>query len=201
MRVAVLALAAAVVAAAVALAASDRGPEDRATGDGRALRGPSPGDAARRRELVRRSQALVSVSPAALGYRLVLAPPRPGVRADTDRRLRTIRLYVGADEPAHRVAHDLAHELGHAYDDRHMTRALRRRFLARRGVTGAPWWPRGRFSDYTSGAGDFAEVFALCHSASPEFRSRLAARPPDPCALLPREARRIPDRDAPNLEG
>ena len=48
---------------------------------------------------------------------------------------------------------------------------------------------RGRASDYRSGAGDFAEVFALCHSVSPVFRSRLAPRPQDPCAVLPKSAR------------
>ncbi len=40
--------------------------------------------------------------------------------------------------------------------------------------------------------GDFAEVFAACHAASPEFRSRLAAPPDDPCGMLPRDAQAVP---------
>jgi hypothetical protein len=92
---------------------------------------------------------------------------------------------------AHRVAHDVAHEVGHAYDVSRMTARERRRYLRRRGVPRAPWWP-GAGSDDASGAGDFAEVFALCHAASPDFRSRLAPRPASPCSLLPRGARRPP---------
>jgi hypothetical protein len=145
--------------------------------------------AAGRAALVRRAQALVSVTPAQLGYRLVVAGARPGVRAQTDRATRTITLYVAPHAVAHRLAHDLAHELGHAYDDRHMTPSLRQAYLRRRGVPQARWFPGGQLSDYATGAGDFAEVFALCHAASPEFRSVLAPRPAEPCALLPAGAR------------
>jgi hypothetical protein len=90
----------------------------------------------------------------------------------------------------HRTAHDLAHEIGHAFDAVHMTPAARRAYLARRGVPHAAWWPRDRHGDYSVGAGDFAEVYALCHAASPDFRSRLAPRPVDACAILPAEAAR-----------
>jgi hypothetical protein len=142
-------------------------------------------------DVVRRAQALLRVTPAQLGSRLVVTGPRRGVRAQTDRATRTIALYVAPGAVPHRVAHDLAHELGHAYDDRRMSDAQRRAYLLRRGVPRARWFPGGRFSDYGTGAGDFAEVFALCHAASPEFRSRLAPRPREPCALLPRGAREI----------
>jgi hypothetical protein len=149
------------------------------------------GDGTRRSDIVRRARALVDVTPAQVGYRLVVTGPRPGLRAQTDRSTRTITLFVAPHAVAHRLAHDLAHELGHAYDDRYLTPQQRRAYLRRRGVPDARWFPGGRFSDYASGAGDFAEVFALCHAASPEFRSRLAARPAEPCALLPRRAREL----------
>jgi hypothetical protein len=156
---------------------------------------PPPGiDAGRRRAMTAEALDLVSGRPADLGYRLVVRPPRPGVRAVTDRRSRTITVFVGDNEVPHMLAHDLAHELGHAFDDRRMTDRLRSAYLRRRGRPGAQWWPQGRFSDYAFGAGDFAEVFALCHAASPEFRSRLAPRPKDPCALLPASARRLGER-------
>jgi len=148
-----------------------------------------PTEQAAARAVVRRAQALVDVRPAALGYRLRVTGPRSGVLAETDTGTRTITLRVGAVAVPHLVAHDLAHELGHAFDERHLTAAARAAYLRARGATAAPWWPANGAADYRTGAGDFAEVFALCHAASPEFRSRLAARPRDPCAALPAAAR------------
>jgi hypothetical protein len=150
---------------------------------------PAPLSAAAARALAERAQALVDVRPARYGYRLVVAGPRAGVRAETDRVRRTITLYVGAGQPAHRVAHDLAHEIGHAYDARRMTPAARSAWLRARGAPGRPWSPGPGVPDYASGAGDFAEVFARCHAASPEFRSRLGPAPRDACARLPAGAR------------
>ncbi|HUR84869.1 MAG TPA: hypothetical protein VMY78_05950 [Solirubrobacteraceae bacterium] len=140
--------------------------------------------------LARRAQALVDVAPSDLGYRLVVAGPRgDGVRGATDTKLRTITLYVLPGDGAHRVAHDLAHEIGHAYDDRRLTEDEREDWLRVRGAPRARWFPGGPASDYDTGAGDFAEVFARCHAASPEFRSRLGPRPADACSLLPAGAR------------
>ena len=70
-----------------------------------------------------------------------------------------------------------------------MTKADRAAYLRRRGVPGAAWWPSAESADYAVGAGDFAETFALCHAGGPEFRSRLAAQPADPCGMLPADAR------------
>lgn len=142
-----------------------------------------------RRSAADRALTLVAGRPSDLGYRLVLAPSAPGVRAITDRHRRTITLFVRRGEVPHLLAHDLAHELGHAYDDRAMNDAERRAYLLRRGVPDATWWPGKQLSDYASGAGDFAEVYALCHAASPEFRSTLAPRPASPCSVLPPGAR------------
>jgi hypothetical protein len=139
--------------------------------------------------VVRRTQALVDVSPAALGYRLRVTGPRSGVLAETDTGTRTITLRVGPAAVPHLVAHDLAHELGHAFDERHLSTAARAAYLRARGAAGASWWPANDAADYRTGAGDFAEVFALCHAASPEFRSRVAPRPSDACAALPPAAR------------
>ena len=151
---------------------------------------PETSPAARRADL-RRAKPLVDVSAAALGYRIVLAPRRnPLLRALTDTGAHTITLYLAQGDAAHRTAHDLAHEIGHAWDAEHMTPATRRAYLQRRGVPNAQWWPSNKRSDYDVGAGDFAEVFALCHAASPDFRSRLAPRPADPCTILPAEAAR-----------
>jgi hypothetical protein len=136
----------------------------------------------------RRALRLVSYPWRTLGYRIVFAPARPGLRGETIRATHTIAIFVRPSDVPHRIAHDIAHELGHAYDDRHMTPALRRAYLGRRGVPRARWWP-WQATDYGAGAGDFAEVFALCHAASPEFRSTLAPLPADACGALPPGAR------------
>jgi len=70
-----------------------------------------------------------------------------------------------------------------------MSAGQRAAYLRARGVPGAAWAPDAGASDYRSGAGDFAEVFALCQAASSVYRSRLAPRPQDPCAVLPKSAR------------
>ena len=142
------------------------------------------------RGLAARARELVDVDPAALGYRLRLAAASGDLRARTDADARTITLFLRPRDAAHRVAHDLAHEVGHAYDLESMSDAARVEYLRGRGAADTPWWPGGRRSDLEVGAGDFAEVFALCHAASPEFRSRVAPRPDDACASLPQGARR-----------
>jgi hypothetical protein len=139
--------------------------------------------------VVARARRLVTLTPAELGYSLRVAGPVPGMRGQTDTAARTITLFVSPNDTPNVVAHDLGHELGHAFDARMLTAAQRAAYLRARGVPNAPWFPGARASDYRSGAGDFAEVFALCHAASPVYRSRLADRPQDPCAALPKQAR------------
>jgi hypothetical protein len=145
-------------------------------------------DPAAQRAALRRAMALLGYR-GRLGYRIVLAPPRPAVRAETNTGTRTITVFLDPMDAPHKVAHDIAHELGHAWDARHLDDAGRRAYLERRGADHAAWWPRTVGADYATGAGDFAEVFARCHAASPEFRSRLAPPPADACAALPPGAR------------
>ncbi len=164
-----------------------------AAGCGSAATPAPPFDRAASQSRLQAARALLDVDEHGLGYRVAVAAPRRGVEASTDGGRRRITLFVGAHQAPHLLAHDLAHELGHAVDLERLSAADRRTFLARRGRRGHAWWPAGR-ADYASGAGDFAEVFALCHAASPVFRSRLAPRPRDPCALLPPAARAVPSR-------
>jgi hypothetical protein len=181
----------ALLVAAVLLAGQDPAPRTVGAGAAGSNRLTAPADPARARALVRRAEALVG-EPRRFGYRVRVRPARADTRAELDPVRRTLTLYVDPRDAAHRVAHDFAHELGHAYDDRRMDPAARRAYLARRGAAGARWWPSPAAADYKVGAGDFAEVYALCHAASPEFRSRLAPRPADPCAVLPAGARGRP---------
>ena len=155
---------------------------------------PAAEDPAAARATLRAAERLVRVDPHRLGVRVVVARPRPGLAARYDRKRRTVTIFAAPGAAAHRVAHDLAHELAHAIDVEHLSAADRRAYLARRGAGGGAWWPGAEASDYAVGSGDFAEVFALCHAASPVFRSRLAPRPAEPCAVLGAVASRIAAR-------
>jgi hypothetical protein len=62
----------------------------------------------------RRALGLVNYRWRRLGYRLVFAPGRVGIRAKTDIARRTITIYVRTTDTPQRIAHDIAHELGHA---------------------------------------------------------------------------------------
>ena len=154
----------------------------------------SAGDAVAARAVVARAQRLVSVTPAQLGYTLRVAGPLPGIRGRTDTAERTITLFVSPNDTPSVVAHDLGHELGHAFDARYLTPAQRAAYLRSRRAAAAPWSPGPRASDYRSGAGDFAEVFALCHAAGTIYRSRLAQRPADACSILTEQARAVTPR-------
>jgi hypothetical protein len=182
----VLALAAALASLAAGCGAGpgDGAPSGEARGASlRAL------TAAQQRALAARVEQLVPrASAEALGYELRWGAPRPGIRAQADTERKLVWLYARAGDTPHRVAHDLAHELGHAYDHQRMSEASRREYLVRRGRPEAAWWPEDGRDPYAFAAEDFAEVFALCHAASPEFRSRLAPRPGAPCDLLPAPA-------------
>jgi hypothetical protein len=149
----------------------------------------SASDAVAAHAVVDRARRLTTLTPAQLGYTLRVAGPVPGLRGQTDNAAHTITLFVSPNDAPNLVAHDLAHEIGHAFDAERLTAAQRAAYLRSRGAAGAPWFPGSQASDYRSGAGDFAEVFALCHAASPVFRSSLATRPADPCRALPKEAR------------
>jgi hypothetical protein len=185
-RAGLLATAAALGVAASAFVFSALWPSDSAAPQPTPL---EPRDAAAARAVVARAQRLISVTPAQLGYTLRVAGPVAGLRGQTDNATRTITLFVAPHDAPHVVAHDLGHELGHAFDATRLTAAQRAGYLRARGFPNAPWLPGRKASDYRSGAGDFAEVFALCHAASPLYRSRLAARPEDPCGVLPNQAR------------
>ena len=153
---------------------------------------PDPASPARSaRALLARAMPLVHLDPRSVGATVRVAPPRRGLRAEFDPKSRVVTLFADPRDPSHLLAHDIAHELGHAFDTASMTRAQRDRYLRRRGQPGTRWWAEPGTADYAVGAGDFAEVFSSCFSASPEFRGRLGPRPPYPCELLPAAARRL----------
>lgn len=113
-----------------------------------------------------------------IGFRVSFEPGRAGLLGETAIGARQIRLYVRPDESVGQITRVLAHEEGHALDLVAMTSRTRARWLALRGASGTSWWPSQGSSDFTSGTGDFAEVFARW-AIGPDmrFRSEVAPEP------------------------
>jgi hypothetical protein len=97
----------------------------------------------------------------------------------TERRTRTVTIWVRPHESDALLRHVIAHEIGHALDLGSMTSTDRQRYLSLRGRSGSSWFPASSrtTSDFASAAEDFAEVFALWRLGNRDFRSRFAPRP------------------------
>jgi len=89
-----------------------------------------------------------------------------------------IEIYVRPDQSPRLLAHVVAHELGHAVDVSLNDGPDRRRWEEQRGLGSDPWWPGSGATDFSTGAGDFAESFAAWQVGERDFRSNLAG-PPD----------------------
>lgn len=114
------------------------------------------------------------------GYEIAFLPARRGYRGLTDVVTRRIELYVRPTDSLQQLAFTLAHEIGHAVDVRFSSTMRHRTWLELRGLDpDTPWWPCSRCSDYSSPAGDFAEVFASWLLGPVDYRSALAPPPSD----------------------
>lgn len=98
-----------------------------------------------------------------------------GLTMVTEKR---IEIYVRAEQSEGLLAHVIAHEIGHAVDVALNDGPDRRRWQEARGVQSSPWWPGDGTTDFSTGAGDFAESFAAWQVGTESFRSKLAG-PPD----------------------
>jgi hypothetical protein len=109
------------------------------------------------------------------GWRVVFLPARRGYLGMTYRPERRIEIYVRLDRPSKAIAHDVAHELGHAMDVTYLDAARRGRFLELRDLASdTAWWACNSCTDLDTGAGDFAETFALWAAPRYKFYSTLA---------------------------
>jgi len=96
-----------------------------------------------------------------LGYRIVFMGPEPGLWGRTSQRsLSTIEIYVRPDESVDMLAHVIAHEIGHAADLVYGNDQRRSLWLELRGISSRPWFTCSMCQDFTTPAGDFAEIFA-----------------------------------------
>ena len=119
------------------------------------------------------------------GWTITFLPERDGLYGLTLVPEQRIEIYVRRTQSTVLLAHVIAHELGHAVDVTLNDSQDRRRWEASRGIESDPWWPGSGATDFSTGAGDFAESFAAWQTGGESFRSKLADPPsPDQINLL-----------------
>ncbi len=126
-------------------------------------------------------------SPVLPGWRLEFVSGSGDVAGFTWSHEQRIEVFVRPGDNAGDLERVLAHELGHALDVTMNDGNERRSWLRSRGQESTDWWPTSGAADFETGAGDFAEVFAVWTGAIEaddlaDFRSRVAA-PPDEADL------------------
>jgi len=104
-------------------------------------------------------------------------PGRSGVLGYTFVQEQRIEVYVRDEMSDQLLAHVIAHEIGHAIDVSNNSGDDRRRWQELREIEDAPWWPTSGATDFSTGAGDFAESFAAWQVGDASFRSRVADPP------------------------
>jgi hypothetical protein len=114
------------------------------------------------------------------GWQIRFLPGRSGVRGLTYPDARVIEVFVRDSDSPESLAHVVAHELGHAVDVTHLDEGERAAWRSARGIDpGRPWFPGASgASDFSSGAGDFAESFAWRTAGGGGWYSDLGP-PPD----------------------
>jgi hypothetical protein len=98
---------------------------------------------------------------------------------------RRIEIFVRDGVEISHLRRVLAHELGHAVDVSHLGDDDRLAWRDLRNLAAIPWFPEPGERDFATGAGDFAESFAVWLVGGELFRSELGP-PPGPAerALL-----------------
>lgn len=95
------------------------------------------------------------------GWTITLQPQRDGYRGITNVAERRIEIYDVSGVGERELAHVIAHEIGHAVDVTYNDTRTRSRWLQSRGIDpNHPWFTGDGLTDFSVGAGDFAESFA-----------------------------------------
>ena len=111
------------------------------------------------------------------GWEISFHPGRKGILGYTFVQEKKIEVYVRSEMSDSLLAHVIAHEIGHAIDVSKNTGDDRRRWQELRDISGKPWWPGSGDTDFSTGAGDFAESFAAWQVGNASFRSKLGSAP------------------------
>lgn len=95
-------------------------------------------------------------------WRVEFRGARSGIRALTYPQEKRVEIFVRESDTAATLHRVFAHELGHIVDVEWNSDDDRRRWEEQRGLSSdAPWWPSAESPDFATGAGDFAEAFAV----------------------------------------
>lgn len=118
-------------------------------------------------------------------WEVVFRGPRSGIRALTYPEDRRVEIFIRPSDTVSSLHRVFAHELGHVIDVELNSSSDRDRWLAQRGIPdSAPWWPSAESPDFATGAGDFAEAFAVWETGV-TTRSTIGTQPTaDDLALL-----------------
>lgn len=111
------------------------------------------------------------------GWTITFEAGRSGVFGFTYVQERRIEVFVRDDQSDALLAHVVAHEIGHAVDVSRNDENDRLRWQQVRGIENVPWWPGNGLTDFSTGAGDFAEAFAVWQVGPGSYRSRVASAP------------------------
>lgn len=111
------------------------------------------------------------------GWRIQFVSGAGNIAGYTWSREERIEVFVRPGATSTDLARILAHELGHAVDVSKNSGDERREWLAVRGAEDAPWWPGNGLADFATGAGDFAESFAVWQVGDNDYRGELAPVP------------------------
>lgn len=139
----------------------------------------SPAPAPTLQERGEQALALLDYPWQRLGYRVEFEGPMTGLLGETNSSTRVVTIFIRDNHSAQQIARTLAHELGHALDFSLTTVHEVRQYLAIRGLPHAvtDWYPCNACNDFSSPAGDFAEVFAYYLLGPGDFRSEIAGEP------------------------
>jgi hypothetical protein len=95
-------------------------------------------------------------------WRVEFRGARDGIRALTYPAERRIEIFIRPTDTVTSLHRVFAHELGHVIDVEMNSDGDRDRWLDQRTIPRAtPWWPTAESPDFATGAGDFAEAFAV----------------------------------------
>jgi len=95
-------------------------------------------------------------------WEITFGSGRSGIRALTYPREQRIEVFIRASDTPQSLHRVIAHELGHLVDVELDSAEHRDRWIEQRGIDAdVPWWPGESAPDFATGAGDFAEAFAV----------------------------------------
>lgn len=145
---------------------------------------PAPAPAASATAAEKGAAALASIAYPwpRTGFAIEFHPGRSGFLGLLNSTTKTISIYVRDDESTSKVARVIAHELGHAVDLTFLTDAEQAQYRQIRGLDRRGWYTCNGCTDFSSPAGDFAEVFTWWLLGPGSFNSVLGP-PPDAAQL------------------